>query len=286
MSIIPMADILNHSAHRAAAHLSDDIESLSESRRIFGAGATPEGTMVMRATSGIKKDREVFNTYGDLDNAQLLQRYGFVEEANRHDTLCLDISVKGRAGRGLWAGLTPLEAEQRAMVTRALIRYSWGTSEVCEGADLNWRHIKLAMLEAVSSIPAPLFLATRLRAMPRDEFEGIVASFEESNEDPEAVANLTEEVLAMAPDQDEEMVILNALQAHDAGYPLPLPEAEETLSSAPPGSYTFSSLTLRCAEGRILKSLETTVKRLTNSPAAWMPPVLQSKGGIDSATWP
>ena len=33
---------------------------------------------------------EVFNTYGDLDNAQLLQRYGFVEEANRPHSYCLD----------------------------------------------------------------------------------------------------------------------------------------------------------------------------------------------------
>ena len=45
----------------------------------------PPGTMVMRATAGVRKGREVCNTYGDLDNAQLLQRYGFVEEA-RHPT--------------------------------------------------------------------------------------------------------------------------------------------------------------------------------------------------------
>ncbi|XP_072164344.1 N-lysine methyltransferase setd6-like [Diadema setosum] len=69
--MVPLADALNHIA-KNNAHLNFGKESL---------------TMV--AVSDIKKGEEVFNTYGDLANWELLHMYGFAEEhaENCYDTV-------------------------------------------------------------------------------------------------------------------------------------------------------------------------------------------------------
>ncbi|XP_022108873.1 N-lysine methyltransferase setd6-like isoform X2 [Acanthaster planci] len=73
--MVPMADILNHVAKNNA-------------RLQFG-----QSRLSMIATRDINKDEEIFNTYGELPNWQLLQMYGFVEKypENIYDTVDLPL---------------------------------------------------------------------------------------------------------------------------------------------------------------------------------------------------
>lgn len=75
--LVPMADILNHvSKHNAE----------------LSYGAT---YLKMIAIKDIEKGEEVFNTYGMLDNAQLLNMYGFAElfPANINETVTIPIRL-------------------------------------------------------------------------------------------------------------------------------------------------------------------------------------------------
>ena len=53
------------------------------------------GEVVLRATDPVPPGQEVFNTYGELTNGELLKEYGFVELENPNDTT--RISGKGRS---------------------------------------------------------------------------------------------------------------------------------------------------------------------------------------------
>ena len=278
MHLVPFADILNHSTHRPAAHLSNDNDSLAAASGVFGPGCAPDGTMVMRATAAVKKGREVCNTYGELSNAQLLQRYGFVEEGNRHDTVRLSL---GRTSV-LWEGLDGPELRGRQWAARRLLRYSWGTGDVCLEADRAWHWLDVAMFEAVAAIPARLMLVVRLRLL--QDLPALLKAVTEV--DPQEAAELTEDILSDPPDAAEASAMLAVIAQREGAYPTPLDEAEEALSAAAPGSPRWAALTLRCSEGRILAALKGTVARLAAVPACWAPPVLTSRGGLDSATWP
>ncbi|XP_071789506.1 N-lysine methyltransferase setd6-like [Asterias amurensis] len=74
--MVPMADILNH-------------VSRNNARLQFG-----ETSLSMVSTREIKKNEEVFNTYGQLPNWQLLQMYGFAEPYadNVYDTVDLSVN--------------------------------------------------------------------------------------------------------------------------------------------------------------------------------------------------
>lgn len=61
-AMVPLADTLNAHSKLCNAHLCQEGNSL-----------------VMRATSDIPKGAQVYNTYGDFPNGDLLRRYGYVE---------------------------------------------------------------------------------------------------------------------------------------------------------------------------------------------------------------
>ncbi|XP_013416662.1 N-lysine methyltransferase setd6 [Lingula anatina] len=75
--MVPMADILNHVA-KNNAHLSFDKDCLR-----------------MVSTKPIREGEEVFNTYGQLANWQLLHMYGFAEPYpnNNYDTVDLPLQI-------------------------------------------------------------------------------------------------------------------------------------------------------------------------------------------------
>ncbi|KAJ1554935.1 hypothetical protein HK405_003682 [Cladochytrium tenue] len=52
-------------------------------------GEEVEDALEMRVVRAFHAGEEVFNTYGDHTNASLLSRYGFVEENNVHDVVCI-----------------------------------------------------------------------------------------------------------------------------------------------------------------------------------------------------
>ena len=75
--LIPMADLLNHRTGFNNARLFYENEK----------------SLVMKAVSDISADSQVYNTYGDLGNSQLLQKYGFVDSPNPNNELEIPLSI-------------------------------------------------------------------------------------------------------------------------------------------------------------------------------------------------
>ena len=72
--MIPMADMLNHHCTNPNAALCDDDEPWA-----------------MRSTHKVQCGHELFNTYGQMGNAQLLSRYGFTIAGNPLDHIRLPL---------------------------------------------------------------------------------------------------------------------------------------------------------------------------------------------------
>lgn len=73
ISMVPMADLLNHKTGYNNARLFHEQDSLQ-----------------MKAIKNIAKGEQIYNTYGDLCNADLLRKYGFVDDINEFDIVELD----------------------------------------------------------------------------------------------------------------------------------------------------------------------------------------------------
>ncbi|KAI8637666.1 hypothetical protein BD408DRAFT_353314 [Parasitella parasitica] len=71
--MVPMADMLNHKTGFNNARLFHEPDSLQ-----------------MRAIKDIKQGEQIYNTYGDLCNADLLRKYGFTDDKNVFDLVELD----------------------------------------------------------------------------------------------------------------------------------------------------------------------------------------------------
>lgn len=76
LAMVPMADMLNHKTGFNNARLFHE----------------PEG-LLMKAIKPIKEGEQIYNTYGDLCNADLLRKYGFADENNPHDI----VEINGEA---------------------------------------------------------------------------------------------------------------------------------------------------------------------------------------------
>ncbi|ODV90408.1 hypothetical protein CANCADRAFT_2133 [Tortispora caseinolytica NRRL Y-17796] len=76
-AMVPMADMLNADADLVNANLFYESDAL-----------------VMRAIKDIKANEQVYNTYGELSNAELLRRYGYVHnQIWRYDTVELPLDL-------------------------------------------------------------------------------------------------------------------------------------------------------------------------------------------------
>lgn len=73
ITMVPMADMLNHKTGFNNARLFHEADSLQ-----------------MKAIKDIKQGEQIYNTYGDLCNADLLRKYGFTDEKNEFDLVELD----------------------------------------------------------------------------------------------------------------------------------------------------------------------------------------------------
>jgi SET domain-containing protein 6 len=62
-AMVPLADTLNAHSQLCNAHLEQE----------------DDGSLVMRATSAIPAGGQIYNTYGDFPNSDLLRRYGYTE---------------------------------------------------------------------------------------------------------------------------------------------------------------------------------------------------------------
>ena len=80
--LVPIADLFNHrtGGHHVAMRLLD------------GDGdGDGDATLVAVVSSRVEKGAEVFNTYGALGNATLLNSYGFTQENNPEDTVSVSV---------------------------------------------------------------------------------------------------------------------------------------------------------------------------------------------------
>lgn len=73
IDLVPLADLLNHS-------------STKNNARLYHRG----GYLEMLAHADMAKGEQVFNTFGDLSNTDLLLRYGFIEESNPNRYVVVD----------------------------------------------------------------------------------------------------------------------------------------------------------------------------------------------------
>ena len=83
--LVPIADLFNHrtGGHHVAMRLLDGEKN--------GASSTSDATLVAVVSSRAEKGAEVFNTYGALGNATLLNSYGFTQENNPEDTVSVSV---------------------------------------------------------------------------------------------------------------------------------------------------------------------------------------------------
>src|SRR5579885_3520628 len=71
-----------------------------------------EDSFFLNAERNIPKNSQIFSTYGELSNAELLQTYGFVEENNPHDYVMLPRKYVVESAQA-FAELTDSETQQR-----------------------------------------------------------------------------------------------------------------------------------------------------------------------------
>ncbi|KAK0556412.1 Ribosomal lysine N-methyltransferase 4 [Tilletia horrida] len=85
ISMVPMADMLNARFN-------------SDNARLF---FKPD-VLEMRSTAPISRGEQIFNTFGDPPNGDLLRRYGHVDEPNGADAVDLEATMLGEAVCELW----------------------------------------------------------------------------------------------------------------------------------------------------------------------------------------
>jgi hypothetical protein len=128
VSMVPIADIFNHRTLNEHVHLetsdfnshqedyasdegfhvdSDGVIEVEAKRHIEISASEDDGVVVeesdeakkeavdlieIRVINAVQKNEEVFNTYGEHNNAYLLMKYGFCEENNPFDSVNIDLA--------------------------------------------------------------------------------------------------------------------------------------------------------------------------------------------------
>lgn len=105
--MVPMADMLNHKTGHNNARLFYEPDRLQ-----------------MKAIKPIKKGEQLYNTYGDMCNADLLRKYGFTDENNPFD-LC-ELDGKFVCDASFLASDEPSLRESKVLNDKALLSwFSW-----------------------------------------------------------------------------------------------------------------------------------------------------------------
>ena len=105
--LVPIADLFNHrtGGNHVAMRLARGGGREDDRRLLDGGDATPTETLGAVVVRRAKRGEEVFNAYGTLGNATLLNSYGFTQEKNPADTVSVSVpdvraAAALRAGRG------------------------------------------------------------------------------------------------------------------------------------------------------------------------------------------
>ncbi|KAF9178274.1 hypothetical protein BGZ51_003961 [Haplosporangium sp. Z 767] len=136
VSMVPMADMLNHRTGHNNARLFHEKDCLR-----------------MVAIKPIKTGQQIYNTYGDLCNADLLRKYGFVDVPNPHN-------IAEISGESVLAKFTAADEEGKDEKVEWLLEH--------DGLE------DFFILEADGDIPEDLVGCAKILMMPIQEFKTTV----------------------------------------------------------------------------------------------------------------
>ncbi|KAI8353080.1 hypothetical protein B0O80DRAFT_387401 [Mortierella sp. GBAus27b] len=138
VSMVPMADMLNHKTGHNNARLFHEKECLR-----------------MVAIKSIKSGQQIYNTYGDLCNADLLRKYGFVDVPNPFNIV---------------------EISGTSVVAQCTASDETGKDEKVEWLLDNDGLEDYFILETGGEIPEELIGCAKILMMPLDEFRTTVVA--------------------------------------------------------------------------------------------------------------
>ncbi|KAG0293957.1 hypothetical protein BGZ96_002007 [Linnemannia gamsii] len=224
VSMVPMADMLNHKTGHNNARLFHEKDCLR-----------------MVAIKPIKNGQQIYNTYGELCNADLLRKYGFVDVPNPNN-------IAEISGESVVAKCTSEDEDGKDEKVEWLLEQ--------DGLE------DFFILEAGGEIPEELIGCAKILMMPIDEFKTTVI---EGKKLPST--KLTVEV---------QKVLRELLEAKMAEYPSSAKDDKALLKQAN-GSIparTRYAVVVRSGEREIVQSVLDQIKKWRPPP----PPAAASSG--------
>ncbi|KAF9318934.1 hypothetical protein BGZ91_005052 [Linnemannia elongata] len=215
VSMVPMADMLNHKTGHNNARLFHEKDCLR-----------------MVAIKPIKNGQQIYNTYGELCNADLLRKYGFVDVPNPNN-------IAEISGESVVAKCTAADDNGKDEKVEFLLEQ--------DGLE------DFFILEAGGEIPEELIGCAKILMMPIDEFKTTVI---EGKKLPNT--KLTVEV---------QKVLRELLEVKLAEYPSSAKEDKALLKQATGiiPERTRNAIVVRSGEREIVQSVLDQVKK-------WRPP--------------
>eukprot|EP00033_Pygsuia_biforma_P004264 GCRY01004674.1.p1 GENE.GCRY01004674.1~~GCRY01004674.1.p1 ORF type:complete len:431 (+),score=120.01 GCRY01004674.1:102-1394(+) len=227
--MVPMADLLNHKTGKNNARIFSEEETRDEVEEAeldhFGHPLPPEG-LVCHSIKPIAAGEEIYNTYGDLCNADLLRKYGFVDESNPNDLFeipgtCVSELIESRESN---AGLQKRK--------NSFLEENGLTDEIF-------------VVDAESNYDFPQELRWAVRLALADE------------ETLKRLESRPKRVKKLAPHNDESEALAQILAGRLQEYALSPPECEQQLQQCgpTPTARRFLALTVVNGEFEIAKML-------------------------------
>ncbi|CAO3641419.1 unnamed protein product [Mucor fragilis] len=211
ITMVPMADMLNHKTGFNNARLFHEADSLQ-----------------MKAIKDIKQGEQIYNTYGDLCNADLLRKYGFTDDKNEFDLVELD-------GPLIVEHCNADQKQDEELVERKIdFLMEEGVLDEC------------FVIDTEHEIPLELIVSVHVLCSTSSEFE----KMEEKQKLPKP--RLT---------QDVKQILLNILKKRLSRYPTTLEEDKQELKDATANKR--NALLVRMGEKNII---ESTIQTLSAAP--------------------
>eukprot|EP00741_Cyanophora_paradoxa_P003751 tig00000093_g3646.t1 len=257
VAMCPIADILNAETGRNNARLFHE----------------EGGALAMRTTRPVEAGEELLNTYGDLPNAELLRRYGYVDVPNGND--CAEL--RGAALRRALEARGLMEAAPPAPAGAPAAKKAKKEADPAAALAARRRRAARALLDddfpvplGLEEVPARLLCAVALFCVPPSEFDARAPAVTKLFEEGEGGSSSDEEggpePPSFPPDAEgaARAVIREAVDAQLAEYAGEEGEDEAGLAGAERGEGPgpegrlrpeHAAMVVRAGERRALRGL-------------------------------
>ncbi|KAM0791736.1 hypothetical protein ACM66B_004004 [Microbotryomycetes sp. NB124-2] len=212
VAMVPMADLLN------ARYGCDNARLFYEPK-----------TLNMMSTKPIKKDEQIWNTYAEPPNSDLLRRYGHVDEDNGNDLV--EVSLKLVADVVGGGQASKLSEEQKE--ARADFLLDCGIDDTCS-------------IEKDLELPTELLSAVRTFLMAQADFDKAV----KKSSPPKGKF-----------DPDSAKWVIEVLKARLKDYPTSIQDDEQILQDSTTSTRKRMAVIVRLGEKRILSETLDAVKK-------------------------